>query len=350
MGRKRRGPWQRKQDGCWYTTINRRDIKLGSADDPWEEIEQRYAAELSRQQKPSEWTVAQLIDEFLEHCSKHLTPATYQWYKTRLQSFYLSIGDDLKPNELQPRHVYRWVDRRFGGCSDSTKHGAIRCVVRVFNWAVKQRLISSSPLVGIEKPTPNTREVVISDSQFQEILTHVYDNEFTNVLVFLWETGCRPQEMRVIEARHLDNRKIVLDRQQSKGRKQRRVIWLTGMAYAIASSLAAKHPTGPIFRNLKGNPWNKNSLSCRFARLRKKTGIDGLCAYTIRHSYATRMLKSGTDSTVLGVLMGHADPSMVSKVYQHVAQDDNYMLSVIGGGMPLVGGFPPADTPSTAAG
>jgi integrase len=58
--------------------------------------------------------------------------------------------------------------------------------------------------------------------------------------------------------------------------------------------------------------------------------IDGLCAYTLRHSFATRMLKAGVDSVKLGILMGHKDPSMVAKIYQHLAEDDGYMLTVAG--------------------
>jgi hypothetical protein len=40
------------------------------------------------------------------------------------------------------------------------------------------------------------------------------------------------------------------------------------------------------------------------------------------------MLKSGVDSIKLGVLMGHADPSMVARVYQHLIEDDEHMLEI----------------------
>ncbi len=48
----------------------------------------------------------------------------------------------------------------------------------------------------------------------------------------------------------------------------------------------------------------------------KKVDIDGLCAYGIRHSFATEGLKNGVDSVALAVIMGHADVSMIARTYQ----------------------------------
>lgn len=330
MSRRRKGPWFRKQNQSWYTTVNGQFVRLGSADDPWEEIERRYHEEHANEEKPSEWTVSRILDEFLDWCNKNREPSTYRWYRSRLQSFHKFIGDRLRVNDLDPWRVSKWVDKTYGDQSSSTRHGAYRCVVRAFNWAVRHGLIRHSPVAGIEKPTPESREAVISQAQFEDVLSLVRDQEFRDVLEFLWHTGARPQEFRVVEARHVDGRKIVLERRISKGKKRRRTIWLNAEAHAIVERLAKRCPEGPIFRNTRGNPWNKNNMSCRFSRLREKTGIDELCAYTLRHSYATRRLKEGLDSVSLGVLMGHANPSMIGEVYQHVAQDDEYMLSITG--------------------
>jgi integrase len=330
MARRRTGPWLRSQDNCYYTTINRTAIKLGSADEPWETIEQRYAEEIAKTEKPLRWTVVALIDRFLEHSKRRNSPDTYEWYKGYLDSFKAWVSSRQRVTSLDPDTVTQWVEARFSTCSDSSRANAIRCVVRVMNWAVKTRKIKSSPLVGIERPTPEGREVVIDFEQFIELLTHVKDKQFQDVLTFLWLTGCRPQEFRVIEARHVSGRTITLDRRQSKGKRYRRKIWLNAQSHEIVERLSKQNPVGPIFRNKRGSPWKRNQLASRFYRLRKKMNIDGLCAYTLRHSYATRMLKAGVDSVKLGVLMGHRDPSMVAKIYQHLSQDDDYMLTVAG--------------------
>ena len=47
--------------------------------------------------------------------------------------------------------------------------------------------------------------------------------------------------------------------------------------------------------------------------------------YAVRHSYATHELQEGTDPVTLVNLLGHADTSMLAKVYANVAQDSEYM-------------------------
>ena len=340
MARKRRGPWQRKQDGCWYTTVGRALHKLGDADTPWPMVEDAYHKLLAKGEKPSRVYVAWLCDQFLDYVEKHREPTTYGWYKHYLTEFCATIGPRLRVEQLAPKTLSDWIDSRFGKCSDTVKHHAARCTVRVMNWAVKERLIDRSPLAGFVKTAPGNRETAITQIQFDLCLENV-KGPFRDVLVMLWHTGCRPQELRRIESSWVDGKKIVFPAAKSKGKKRRRVIYLDAIAAEIVERLCGANPAGPIFRNQRGNTWTKDALNCGFVRLRRKTKIEGLCAYAMRHGFATAALKKGVDTTTVGVLMGHANPAMVAKVYQHLSQDDGYMLGVIGqlnGGSAAVSG------------
>jgi integrase len=328
MARRRKGPWQRNQDGCWYTTVGRKVVRLGSVDDPWDAIEDAYHREHAKGSKPAQLTVAWLCDQFLDYAKLHRADGTYHWYKFYLDEFFAAVGPKLLVDQLTPRRVNDWIQSRFGRHSDTVQHHAARCVVRAMNWAVKERLIDRSPLIGLVKPSPTNRETAITPAQFKTCLEHA-KGPFRDVLLMLWHTGCRPQELRLIEARWVDGNKIVLPALKSKGKKRRRVIYLNPTAAGIVQRLSAANPTGPIFRNQLGNPWTKDAINCGFVRLRSKTGIDGLCAYALRHGFATEALKSGVDTTTVGVLMGHSNPAMVARVYQHLAQDDDYMLGVV---------------------
>jgi hypothetical protein len=42
------------------------------------------------------------------------------------------------------------------------------------------------------------------------------------------------------------------------------------------------------------------------------------CLYAFRHTWCNRALKNGVDPITVSVLMGHADTSMLAKVYQHL--------------------------------
>jgi integrase len=151
-----------------------------------------------------------------------------------------------------------------------------------------------------------------------------------DALAFLYETGCRPQEFRILELAWYDGTKITLPKNKSKGKKKRRVLYLNPAARALVLKWGADFNSGPLFRNSRDEPWTKDSLSCAFGRLQKKTEIDGLCAYTLRHTRITEMLKAGVDVATVAALMGNS-PRMILQVYEHVAKDDKHLLNAIGG-------------------
>ena len=53
-------------------------------------------------------------------------------------------------------------------------------------------------------PPQRTGETTITPDQFEQVLSLVTDDQFRDYLRFVWDTGCRPQEVRLVEASHLD--------------------------------------------------------------------------------------------------------------------------------------------------
>lgn len=47
--------------------------------------------------------------------------------------------------------------------------------------------------------------------------------------------------------------------------------------------------------------------------------------YALRHSWATNALKRGIDPLTVALLMGHKDPSMLARVYQHLSLSPDHM-------------------------
>src|SRR5262249_52194844 len=105
---------------------------------------------------------------------------------------------------------------------------------------------------------------------------HYFKSEsIRELLVTVWETGCRPQEATAVEARHVDLElaRWVFPVDESKGETIPRVVYLGEDALAITRKLMARHPTGPLFRNEDGNAWTRWSLNCLFGRLQIAHGL-----------------------------------------------------------------------------
>ena len=273
--------------------------------------------------------VAEVFEKYLDWCQKHRSPRSYEWYQNHIQSFLDSTSDArLTTDELKPYHVIEWVDAK-PTWGDMHRRGAITAVQRAFTWAEKMGHIQKSPIRHIEKPAPKRREQVLTSIEFDALLIHVRDEAFRDVLVFCWETGCRVQEVRIIEAKHFkaERGRVELPPAQAKGKRRWRLIYLTEKAVTILTRLASANPEGPTFRNTKGNPWTAMQFNNRFCHLQPKVGVK-YALTSFRHSYATRLLESGCDHLTVSALMGHASGSlMLSDVYSHIGAKTDYLRS-----------------------
>ncbi|MFW6114627.1 MAG: hypothetical protein ACOC7K_02705 [bacterium] len=194
-------PWFRKGRG-WFVQIEGKQHNLGPDK---EQAFQRFHELMSRPEAPrvSEQHVAALLDLFLEWTKAHRAEATFKWYRERLQSFFKSMPPSMVASQLKPYHVQRWLDSH-PTWSDGHRRGSIIAVQRAFRWATRMGYIDHSPIAHLEKPPAGTRDLIVSPERFDEILRHVHDPEFADLLCSAWETGARPQELFRVERGHVD--------------------------------------------------------------------------------------------------------------------------------------------------
>src|SRR5579883_344628 len=265
MPKKRPEPFWREQTHCYYVQIGKKQHRL----DPDEQTAWRLYHELmpkppEERPKPILDTrlVAVILDAFLDHVKANKAPKTYTWHRDHIQNFVSAHPPTLTVAELKPHHVTRVMDDH-EGWSPSTKNGFGRSVQQAFRWAKRQGLIEINPIDDVEKPGGQARELAISVAEYAQIMSVVTDPCARLLLETAWETGARPQEVRAIEARHveLEQRRIAFPVKESKGKKRQRVIYLTDEGIALLGPLCERRPTGPLLRNSDGEPWTKDSIN-----------------------------------------------------------------------------------------
>lgn len=278
-----------------------------------------------------DFAVRALCNLFLAYSEANNSKATYTGYRCYLKSFSASIPATLRVRDLKAHHVHNWLTRRYPATGNTnTRHGAVCCVKRVFNWALDMEYLDKNPLARLKAPPTASRAVCPSKAQWDEVLTHFKpDDPFHDFLQFLLHTGCRPQEARLLEARHIEwqDERAHFEDGEVPGKKGERDIVLTDEALAILRKWALKNPEGPVFRNEDGNPWKPNALRCRLARLQKTKKIDfRVFCYAARHSVATEMLASGSSTGAVAAVLGHTDPTMVLTVYgRHIDKREKHL-------------------------
>lgn len=330
-----------------------------------------------------------ILKVFVDHLrnSSEISRETVEWYRSRIQSFmdYLSEHDlhELTVAETRPYHVQEWVDSRTG-LSSGSKRNLMRSIQRPLRWAKKQGYVENNPLSDLEKPRGGKRELVISEAEWRDILSLVPDDELRDLLLVSWETGCRPQESLIVEARHVDatNSRWLFPVGESKTQIPR-MVYLNDKALEITLRRMERYPAGPIFRNSAGKPWTTDAINCAFIRIQIRMGLrqlkqqkfvlpehdvtkfmeslkkskkcrDGaeleksekelreearkklryraatkaapkFCLYNIRHTWMNRLLTSGVDALTVAILAGHCDPSTLAKTYQHLSHAPEFL-------------------------
>jgi integrase len=81
--------------------------------------------------------------------------------------------------------------------------------------------------------------------------------------------------------------------------------------------------------NLYGDPWQTDTVRCRFSNLREKLGLSkGVIPYGTRHRFASDAInRQKMDSLVVARLMGHSDGRMLQKSY--VREDTDAMVEAM---------------------
>jgi len=321
-------PWWWKQRHAWFVTIDGVRHSLGpDEDDARQRFHELMAEPRKRRVSPS--SVVAICDAYVDWVEKHRSPDTYRWYKDRLQRFVESIPPTLRVAQLRPFHVQQFIDE-MEGLSSCTKRNYVQSVKRAMAWAEEQGYIDRSPITHMKKPRAGRREIVVTEAEVKALLAATRDQEFRDLVSFSWHTGARAAESLALEARHgdLTHNRIVFPVEEEKMERAPRVIYLNDAAMEIVKRLVEKYPEGKLFRNTDGVPWTPDAANCRFQTLVKKIGRK-VCLTDFRHTWMNRLLLGGVDGITVAVLAGHSDVSMLSKTYQHLSMNSEYLLGQV---------------------
>jgi integrase len=184
----------------------------------------------------------------------------------------------------------------------------------------------------MEKPPCLRRERILTLVERRAILAAVHGRNFKMFLFALGQTGCRPGEVAAVTAEHFHPSGMWVFHKHKTRRKtgRPRVVYLSRPMIKLTQLLMRLQPEGgALFRNDEGRPWNRNSIRCRFRRLKDRVGIADLCAYHWRHTYATDALERGVPIATVAQLLGHTSTSTIARHYGHLDQKVEHLRQAV---------------------
>ncbi len=146
--------------------------------------------------------------------------------------------------------------------------------------------------------------------------------------------GLRASEVTHLKVGDIDSDRMLIRIEQGKGRKDRQVMLSPNLLGLLRDYYREARPRGWMFpgRNridpISTRQFNRAfGVACDFAEIKKQVS-----PHTLRHSFATHLLESGTDIRIIQVLLGHAKletTTVYTKVATKTIQDVTSPLDLL---------------------
>ena len=142
-------------------------------------------------------------------------------------------------------------------------------------------------------------------------------------LELIYSAGLRVSEVKDLQINNINltTREIKV---RGKGSKQRICLigpmsanWLEMYLNKVRPSLVRGNSTSNVYLNRFGGTLSVGSIQSKIKTYASKVGLDGVHPHTLRHSFATHLLDSGTDLRIVQDLLGHTSPE-TTQIYTHI--------------------------------
>jgi integrase/recombinase XerD len=158
-------------------------------------------------------------------------------------------------------------------------------------------------------------------SQFRMVLK-LCPRWFRNILRFLRHTGIRPQELGLIQKKHCFLKDDYLIIEMPKTKEWRAIaLNMTARRVLLIELDKCRQRTDFVFTNESGRPITTNRINQKLKLITKRHGIHTLTAYSLRHGYATNLVKKNVNLAKVQKAMGHKKISTTLK-YTHLNIED----------------------------
>jgi site-specific recombinase XerD len=270
--------------------------------------------------------------------TKNASPKTVENYTLWINRFIEYLGD-AEADQIKSMHIQDFrVFLTKQGLSPKTINYHVVGLRSFFKFLLRNDIETIAPDKLDLAKIPPRQLSYLSESEVEKILNAPLEFEQNPlkvlrdqaILYTLYGTG-----LRVTELIKLKKNDIKLAERQfsvvGKGSKLRSVFMTTHAKEKIKTYLLSRADSSDfLFISLSGNsygkPLSRNSVETLVKQYANLAGIlKKVTPHTLRHSFATSLLKKGADIRSVQVLLGHSSIT-TTQIYTHV--DDKYLQQV----------------------
>ena len=168
-----------------------------------------------------------------------------------------------------------------------------------------------------EKVLPN----VLSKEEVLKIIDSTENLKHKTLLALIYSAGLRISEALNMRPKDIDSVRMLIHVKNAKGKKDRYTLLSEKVLQLLREYYTIYKPKDYLFEGQFGGMYSSRSAQVILKQVAEKAGIKKpITLHTLRHSFATHLLESGTDLRYIQDLLGHSSPK-TTMIYTHVTND-----------------------------
>lgn len=264
------------------------------------------------------------------------TIVSYQNDLSKFKEYFIKEKKSLK--SLDNNDLKAYVQSINKSMSAKSVSRNISTLKSFYKFLMIEKYVNKSPLTNVvnpkvkkELPKVLSEEEVIKLLDFQITDNYGYRNKA--MLELMYSSGLRVSELINLKMTDVDLELEVV-RIFGKGSKERIIplgayasLALKDYITYYRGSLLKKKNSDYLFLNSRGDKMTRQAFFKILKKIAKEQGIKTeFSPHTLRHSFATHLLKHGADLRSIQELLGHSDVSS-TQIYTHISNEklkENY--------------------------
>lgn len=227
--------------------------------------------------------------------SKYQSKATRKTYKHCVYKFLQHFKEEKEPKAIPTQKIKTWL-LTFETLNTRKQ---MLCSINSF-----YRLTLGMPKKVKSIPYPKQADKlpqVINRDHLLNVINNIENLKHKAILMIGYGCGLRVSEVVNLEMDCIDRKRMLIHIKNGKGAKDRMVVLSTNVLKTLEQYARQHRPKKYLFNGQKAIRYTPQSCN----KIVKKYLGHAYHYHQLRHSYATTLLESGTDITLIQKLMGH---------------------------------------------
>ena len=255
---------------------------------------------------------------------------SYEFDLIQFKNFITENSINESPKKCSSSTVKRYLYKNFSNKKSRSQARSISALKSFFNYLLFEGEIHSSPLNDIESPKiENKLPEVLTEDEIKRLISSVnLDSEFgqrnKTIIEVLYGTGIRVSELIELKLSNIFFKENIL-KVTGKGNKERFVPLGKIALIEIKKYLNDRDKlkinskfSDILFLNRYGRQLTRSMIFKVINDSSKNAEIDKkISPHTLRHSYATHLLKNGADLRTIQLILGH-ESITTTEIYTHL--------------------------------